>query len=40
MFINDVLKKEEIQCLAVGDLKTLGIKYRPKKSRQHTEVRM
>lgn len=37
MFINDVLKKEEIQCLAVGDLKTLGIKYRPKKSRQHTE---
>lgn len=35
MFVNDVTKKEEVQSVAVQNLRDLGIKFRPKKLRSH-----
>lgn len=35
MFVNDVTKKEEVQNAAVQSLRDLGVKFRPKKLRNH-----
>lgn len=40
MFMNNVHKKEEIRKVAIEDLRNFGLKYRPKKSKQQTQVRI
>ncbi|XP_017777488.1 PREDICTED: serine/arginine repetitive matrix protein 1-like isoform X2 [Nicrophorus vespilloides] len=37
MYINDVLKKDEIRSIAIQDLKQFGVKYRSKKARQYVQ---
>ncbi|XP_018328100.1 rho GTPase-activating protein 11A-like [Agrilus planipennis] len=37
MFMNDVNKKEEIRNAVIEELRSFGIKYRPKKSRQNVQ---